>query len=190
MLKHLQKFFATQVANPAPADHHKEVTEMTHPTQTAPAAPELAAQLASALEAMASQAEALQAVTGKLAEVQAQFEIAQAALDAVNAAKELLVAEKKAARLAVRKEAVVAAVGTDKAEALLSATDALDDASFQAVVGAMTTSLTKEAKSVLFVEVGVSAVADVPDVAAVEEESAEMQLLKAKYQTKVNKGNK
>lgn len=171
MLKQIQKFFSDP----------KEVSMKQEGKQTDTAAPEMAAKLASTLEAMASQAEALQAVTDKLTEMSALYEGAQAALNAVEDAKAALVADAKAVRLAARKEAIVASVGTDKAESLLSATDALDDAAFKAVIGAMATTFDKEAKSPLFSEVGVSDKSESPDVAAVVEESAEAKLLKAKY---------
>jgi peptidoglycan hydrolase CwlO-like protein len=139
------------------------------------------AQLAELQAALASQSEALEAVTGKLAEMQSKFEGAQAALDAVEATKAALVADAKAVRLQARKDAIVASVGTDKADALLAATDLLDDVSFKAVVNAMAVSFEKEAATPLFKEVGLSAEASAPDVV---EESAEAKLLKAKYQTK------
>ena len=175
MLKHLQKFF-----NPAASAEHKEV-EMTKPSQTDSAAPELAAQLASSMEALASQAEALQAVTEKLTEMSALYEVAQAALAVSDAAKEQLVVDAKQVRLAARKEAIVASIGTAKADALLAATDALDDTAFNAVVGAMANSFETEASSALFSEVGVSAKTDASAVVTEPEESQEAKMLKAKY---------
>jgi hypothetical protein len=176
MLKHLQKFF-----NPAAsAEVHKEV-EMTKPQQTDLAAPELAAKLASSMEALASQAEALKAVTEKLTEMSALYEVAQAALQASDAAKEQLVVDAMQVRLAARKEAIVASIGTAKADALLAATDALDDYAFNAVVSAMANSFETEASSALFSEVGVAVKTDPSAVVTEPEESKESKLLKAKY---------
>lgn len=174
MLKSISKFFNTASAET------KEV-EMTKPSQAASAAPELAAQLASSMEALASQAEALQAITEKLADVSALYEVAQAALAASDEAKEQLVATAKQKRLTARKEAIVASIGTAKADALLTATDALDDDAFNAIVGAMAKSFETEASSALFSEVGVSAKTDASAVVTEPEESQEAKMLKAKY---------
>jgi hypothetical protein len=168
-----------KVFNKATAE--KEVMSKEE-VQTDLAAPEMAAKLASTLEALATQAEALQALTSQLTEMSSLYEAAQAALTAADVAKELLVAEAKEKRLAARKETIVASVGTAKADALLAATEALDDVAFNAVVGALSVSFEDEAKTVQFKEVGVSAVADPVKVAeAGSADSEESKILKAKY---------
>lgn len=168
-----------KVFNKATAE--KEV-KMKQEAQTELAAPEMAAKLASTLEALASQAEALQAMSDKFAEMSTLYESAQAALAAADVAKELLITEAKEKRLAARKETIVASVGTAKADALLAATEALDDVAFNAVVGALSVSFEDEAKTVQFKEVGVSAVADPVKVAeASSADSEESKILKAKY---------
>lgn len=172
MLKSISKFFS---------ELPKEES-MTNPSQAASAAPELAAQLASSMEALASQAEALQAVTDKLTEMSALYEVANAALAKANIAQAALVAEAAQKRLAARKTTIVASIGTDKADALLAATEALDDKAFNAVVNAMGMSFENEASSSLFKEVGVTAKTDASAVVTQPEESAEHKLLVAKYQ--------
>lgn len=116
-----------------------------------------------------------------LAEMAGKYEAAQAQLAAIAAEKAELVANAAAAKLAARKEKIVAAIGTEKADALMEATDALDDAQFNAVVSAMAGSVEAEAKTDLFKEVGVTAEAD---ASKVNEESAEMKILKQKYAAK------
>lgn len=180
MLKSLKKEF-NKIFNTPNGD--KEATMKKDNPQPANAAPEMAAELASALALVASQTEALKDTAEKLAEMSALYVDVKTALDAVEAAKATLVAEAKATRLQARTEAVVAAIGTEKAPSLLAATEALDDVAFQAIVGAMATSFVKEAASPLFKEIGVSASADTSKVVEAEE-TAEAKMLKAKYQTK------
>jgi hypothetical protein len=95
----------------------------------------------------------LSALAGKVAELEkslTQFAEAKAALE-----KEI-----QAKRLETRKNVIVEAVGTAKADALLAATDSLDDAAFTAVVSALGMSMEAEAKTPAFKEVGVDAKAD------------------------------
>lgn len=115
---------------------------------------------------------------GQLEAAMASVEELKSALDAEKAAKEELIAKAKDAKLAARKERVVAAVGTDKADGVMAAVESLDDAAFEAIVSAMQGSVDAEAKSSMFKEVGVTAEVDASKVA---EESQEMKLLKAKY---------
>lgn len=116
----------------------------------------------------------------QIAELTTKFAEAQALLDAIASEKATLVANAATARLQARKEAIEASVGTDKADALLAATDSLDDVAFKAVVGAMAMSFEKEASSQLFKEVGVAGSVDAKAV----EESPEMKALKVKYAAK------
>lgn len=117
-------------------------------------------------------------------ELAAQLEAAQARLAELEqfaadaeAAKQALLAEAEAKRLQVRKDQIVAAVGTARADALMTATEALDEAAFNAVVSALTVTAQTEKQSVMFTETGVSGSADATKV----EESPEMKILKARY---------
>jgi len=177
MLKSIQKFFKQP-------EGEKEAVNMNQETPQ----PELSAQLATALDSVARQASDLQALTELVTEMSEKFnaastalETTQAALQAAEDAKATLVAQAAAARLEARSKAIVDAVGTDKAPALLAATDSLDDEQFNAIVNAMAQSFEKEAATALFKEVGVAASGDASQAA---EESQEMQLLKQKYQPK------
>lgn len=113
-----------------------------------------------------------------LAEMTVNFEAAQAALNALTAEKAELAAKAEAAKFTARKEKVVLAIGTEKADGLMLATQGLDDAAFAAVVSALAGSVDVEASTGLFQEVGVSATADTTKIVA---ESAEMKLIKQKY---------
>lgn len=124
-------------------------------------------------------AEMTEAHAAEVANLKAEIEAAKAALDAIEAEKAEMIAKAEAAKLAARKEKVVAAIGTEKAEGLMAATGHLDDAAFEAVVSALAGSVEAEASSDLFKEVGVDAEVD---AAKVVEESEEMKLLKQKYQ--------
>lgn len=85
-----------------------------------------------------------------------------------------------AAKLAARKEKIVAAVGEAKADALMAATQNMDDTQFSEIMGALGVAADKEAKSPLFNEVGVTTQTEtVPSATA---ESAEMKILKARHQ--------
>ena len=113
-----------------------------------------------------------------LAEMTVNFEAAQAALNALTAEKAELAVKAEAAKFTARKEKVVLAIGTEKADGLMLATQGLDDASFDAVVSALAGSVDAEASKGLFAEVGVSASADTTKIVA---ESPEMKILKQKY---------
>lgn len=168
MLKKLQKYF-----NPASAEQQEEVKTMAVENNA-----EMAAELKVAKETLVSQAADMQALTELVEELSAKFEKTQAALDASEGAKANLVADAKAKQLATRKAAVEAAVGTEKAEALMTATETLDDIQFNAIVDAMAKSFDIETKGSMFKDVGVAATADATKVV---EESAEMKLIRAKY---------
>ncbi len=150
-----KKFFATQ----------KEEVEMSDPTKQEVAAKELveavadtemSSALAAATELNASQAAALAEQAALVAELTAKFEAAQAALAEIESAKAALIAEAAEAKLTARKEKVVEMIGTERADALLSATASMDDNAFDAVLIAMSVGSAKEADSVLFKEVGVA----------------------------------
>lgn len=135
---------------------------------------ELAAQLTQAQATLATQSEELAALTKMVGELSAKFEQTNAALEASEATKAALVAEATAKRLATRKEAIVAAVGTSKADSLMAATESLDDTQFNAIVGAMAASFEAEAKSKMFTEAGVAAEAVVAEVDPVEKLAAKV----------------
>lgn len=113
-----------------------------------------------------------------LAEMTANFEAAQAALNALTAEKAEMVVKAEAAKFTARKEKVVLAIGTEKADGLMLATQGLDDAAFGAVVSALAGSVDAEASTGLFTEVGVAAAADTTKIVA---ESSEMKIIKQKY---------
>jgi len=144
------------------------------------------ATLQAEFDAYKATAEELLAVTDKqltesseaLAKVVAHAESLEAKVAALEAEKATTVATAEAKRLAARKEKIVEAVGTARADALMAATEALDDTAFDAVVSALKLSVDTEAKSEMFKEVGAAAEVD---AAKVTEESAEMKILKAKY---------
>ena len=178
MLNKIKKEFQ-KIFNEKEATMKKDETvqlDLSAPTQSA--------QLAEAMATLASQSEALAAVTTKMTELQAMYEAAQTALAASQEAQATLVADASAKRLAARTEAVVASVGTVKADALLAATNSLDDAQFEAIVGAMATNFELEAKSEMFKEVGVSSPADTEKVVEAAAETAEGKLLRKKYARK------
>lgn len=123
---------------------------------------------------------ALETAVAAVADADAKAAELQAQLEAVNAEK--IDAETEAAlqRLTARKEKIKAAVGTSKSDALMAATESLDDAAFDAVVSALSLSVDAEGKTGMFKEVGVAAEAD----AAKVEESTEMKILREKYGAK------
>ena len=113
-----------------------------------------------------------------LSEMTANFEAAQAALNAMTAEKAEMTVKTEAAKFAARKEKVVLAIGTEKADGLMLATQGLDDVAFAAVVTALAGSVDAEAKAGLFSEVGVSANADTTKIV---DQSPEMKILKQKF---------
>lgn len=173
----LKKFF-----NSAAAEHTEEAANMaTKEGQAEMAAETETAELQALLESATT---TLATTQGKLAEMSALYETAQASLKELADAKAALVADAAQKRMDARKEKVVASVGTARADALLAATESLDDSAFEAVVSAMAGSFEAEAKTDAFKEVGVTAPEDKAAVASEPQESEESKLLKAKYQTK------
>jgi hypothetical protein len=122
--------------------------------------------------AFASQAETLAAVVEELA--QAKF-----ALAAVQEAKELALSQAKKIKMDARRVTVEASIGTAKADAFLSATEALDDTAFASVASALAGSVEAEANTALFTEVGVTGEATPESLP--EAKSQEMKILEAKY---------
>lgn len=80
-------------------------------------------------------------------------------------------------KLANREKAIVEAIGTARAPATLEAVEGLDDASFNAVLSAIKTSMKAEETAPEFTETGVSGQ---PEPSA-PTETIEMRALKAKY---------
>lgn len=169
-----KKLFAGTSAQPATADN-KEEANMATKEETA----ELQALLEKATTSLAAK-------EAQLAEMSAMYEKAQAALKSAEDIQASMAKEAAQKRLDARRQAVVASVGTARADALLAATDALDDSAFKAVVDAMANSFEVEAKNnPAFVEAGVDAPEDKAAVMEfASQESEESKLLKAKYQSK------
>lgn len=137
---------------------------------------------ASAIQAeLASVQEQLTGLVSALTEMTAKYEGAHAALTALTAEKELLLAAQAAAKMTARMGKIEAAIGTEKAAGLMAATEGLEDAAFEAVVSALAGSVDAEAKTGMFQEVGATGQ---PDAAKIVEESAEMKILKQKYGAK------
>jgi hypothetical protein len=153
MLQHLKKYFSTQVettpaeALEALADISKEVNMAGTQEQ-----PEMAVEHNNTAELVAQ----LASKDLAFAELSAKFAEMQAQMASIEAAKEQLVAEAAAKKLAHRKESLEMAVGTDKAPSLLASLEVLDDAAFEAVVASMSAGLDREAKTSMFVEKGLS----------------------------------
>lgn len=159
MLKKLQKYFSTQVDNEAQAETQKEDVTMTTPNEQGQAPAENIAELAAQLATVtATLAEKEQAYT----EMAAKYAEAQATLEAAEAAKADLAAQAAAEELQRRTDAVVKAVGTDKAEAVLAATAGLPREQFNVIVSAMATSVDAEANTKMFTETGAAAEAKAP----------------------------
>jgi hypothetical protein len=154
MLKHLQKFFAGEPAQPALADKKEEVEMTEIEKATFAAAENKAAELSVALEAATA---TLADKDAAMAELAAKFEQAQAALAASESAQAEFAKRAAEKRLEVRTAAIAAAVGTGKVEALLAATDAMADEQFNVIVSAMAASFDAEAKTPAFKEAGVPA---------------------------------
>lgn len=164
MLKQLQKIFNTA----AVAD--KEEVDMSVASQVEASA-DVAAELSKATEALAASASAME-------QVMADFEQLKAELEILKSEKQLAVKVEKEKKLSVRMSTIKAAIGDEKAPALLAATEDLEDSQFEAVVSAMSMSVDKESKSQLFSEVGVDVESD---ASSVVEKSAIMVALEKQY---------
>lgn len=186
MLKKLQKLFAGNTAQTsASAEQEKEVVNMTTETEATVnlsadnQIAELSASLLAATESLAANKASMDAMANVVAEMTKKLDITTTELSAIKAAKAALDADVKAKAEVSRKSKLEAAVGTDKAPALLESLKTLDDAAFDSVVGAMSASFAAEANSAAFKEVGVAAEAP-KKASATDEESAEMKLIKAR----------
>lgn len=163
-----------KVFNSADAEKEKETVEMTTNNNSA----DLLAQATTALADKQAQ------LTNALAEVENLKQLLANAQSAELQAQE----QAKQLKTEARKNKIVEAVGTEKADALLAATEGLEDAAFEAVVKAMTVNLDAEAKTEAFQEVGKVAKPDAEAIDSIEsdknKESDEAKLLKAKYKSK------
>lgn len=133
---------------------------------------------ASVADDVAELSEGLQVALLSVKEAESQRDELAAKLATLEAASVQAAADAAQAKLDARKAKIVAAVGTDRADAVFEATSALADAAFDAVVGAMTVAADKEAKSPLFTETGASVEAN---AATVDTPSKEMQILREKF---------
>lgn len=153
MLNHLKRYFSTQVeltpaeAVEALADISKEVN-MTEKQEQ----PEMAVETNHTAELVAQ----LASKDLAFAELSAKFDALSSQMASVEAAKQQLVEDAAAKKLAHRKESLELAIGTDKAPSMLASLEVLDDAAFEAVVASMSAGLEREAKSDMFVEKGLS----------------------------------
>ena len=143
-------------------------------TTQAPVLADNTAELASVQAALASQAEAFTATSTQLAaaqttiaELTSRFAEATASLAAVEAAKTALIKSAHDTKMAARKERVEAVAGTIKGALMLSATESLDDATFESICAAMSTTLNAEATSAAFTETGVTTEAQADDATQV-----------------------
>lgn len=138
-----------------PQERLEQMDQTVTPAANVVAAPEAKASVDA--PTLVSLQEALTAALSKMADQEKLLAIAD------NAQKEL-VAQALATKITSRKNTIVAAVGTESAEAVLSATTVLDDTQFGIVIGAMAKSLVVEASTPAFQEVGHGAQAELPKV--------------------------
>jgi hypothetical protein len=177
----LKKLFKRATAQSQEEVNSEMTTQETQPSLAVENTAELTAQLATATETLTKQAADLQALTEMVEELSAQVNTSKEALAAAEAAKLDLATQAATKRLAARTEAITKAVGTSQLPSLLAATETMEDAQFDVVVGAFAKSFETEAKSAMFQETGASAAAEVPEVDAVKRLAKKMA---AKIQTK------
>lgn len=172
MLEAIKKVFSGE---------QKEVNMKQEKVQPVLAANETTAQLSVAQEALASKVAEFNALNEQFTQLSSELAQVKEALLAVESYKEQLIADGNKKRMDARKEKIVMSIGTAKADALMAATESLDDAAFEAIVGAMAVSFETEANTAMFKEVGVTAEAE---AALVVEESSLEAALKQKYRSK------
>lgn len=158
MLKGIQKLMNKEKEGDVEMSAAELATELTTTKTT------LEAQVAQFSELSTKYA----SLEASFAELTSQLESAQAALAAADTAKKQLEVDAHTAKMTARKERIVAFVGDEKAEALMAATESLDDVTFNLIVDAKATALATEASSPLFQETGVAAEANTPDVDPVQ----------------------
>lgn len=164
MLDKFKKYFSAHADNKAQADNPKEEVTMTTTTEHAPAPAENIAELAAQLSQVT---DTLAAKEQELAELAAKFAEAQATLEAAETAKADMAAQAAAEELQRRTDAVVKAVGTEKAQAVLTATAGIPKEQFNVIVAAMAASVDIEAETKMFTEQGAAAEAPVAEKTAI-----------------------
>ena len=170
MLEHLKKQISKLITSPEVIQEFVTTEKETTMVADNPALTELQSSFDALTLAFA---EANSEVTRLTALVAAE---AQAKVDAQ--------AEQLATKMTARKELIVKAVGTDRADALFTATEVMSDTSFSTLMSAMSTASVAEAKTELFTEVGVDGPADVSKVVADAESNPTKAILMAKYAPK------
>jgi len=153
MLDHLKRFFK------APEGTTQEEVDMT----AKEGQPELVvdnknADLTAQLESATSQLTAIQAENAQMI---AELNTLKTAFSAIEKEKADVLAKAMADKAQARRERVEATLGSAKSEEVLAATANLDDASFEAIVGAFANSFEAEAKSEVFQEKGLTAATEV-----------------------------
>jgi hypothetical protein len=181
MLNQIKKEF-NKLFNPISKDKTEMKKDQSQPEQ---AASEVVAKLDAALATIAAKDETLKELSGKFTELSSKYDEMKKSFDAMLAEKAAMIAEAAQKRLSARKEKVEMAVGTEKASALLAATESLDDAQFEAIVEAMKTTLKTEAeKNPMFQEVGMAGEADHVETLEAAGVTKEAEMLKEKYAKK------
>lgn len=120
----------------------------------------------------------LESQSDALAEAMCQIDELKSLLASVEAEKVQAQENAQKVKMDTRLANLSKDVGDERAAAVLAATEGLDDAQFEAIAQALKLSADNEAKSSLFTEAGVQG--DVK-ADAHKGESAEMQIIKAKY---------
>lgn len=123
---------------------------------------------------------ALEAAIATVGEVEASRNELATKLAAIETANAVAAEAAVVAAANSRKTKLEAAVGTERAPALFMATESMSDASFEAVLTALTTTAAVEAKSALFTEQGVEADVDAAKIAEAAP-SKEMLILKSMF---------
>ncbi len=158
---------------PAPAQavvtEKEEVMDVKETGTAAQATAESVASLSASVASLTADLATANSQISEMTSVIAEFVKA----DAKSAADALAV------KLDARKTKIVAAVGTEKADALQAALATMTDGAFDAVMLAMSATVKTEATTALFTEVGVDATADTTKLAA--ESNPVMDYLTAKY---------
>lgn len=176
MLKQLKKFLnpeESQMMAPAEEKEQLAAIELAAPIM---AADDIVAQFAAYKEQLATSDTTFKTML-------AQYEEVKKELEALKAEKQLAAVEAKKIKMEVRGKQLSSIIGDTKAPALLAATEDMDDVKFDAIVEAMSMSVTAEAKSEMFSEKGVDVKADASKVAE-DDESSIMKTLKAQYGAK------
>lgn len=137
---------------------------------------------ATAEELLSNETAQLTEAKEALAEAASMIEVLQAEVASMKATAETAVVDAETMRKNARLAKITEAIGTANADALMAATEALDDAAFDAVVSALNGKAVAEAASELFTEVGASVEADAAKIVA--EESGTTKLIREKYAQK------